>query len=139
MYAYYICVHTHRGALFISLSSLPKPKVYTIVFIICNFMIRKGFSFSLLCLSMIWQLKSSRPSKQQVGFFFPVNQYYRENQRTLKELGHHLCIYLKKNWLNFSKSLFPVHFNPLYPQPSLFLFALESTFWCFSSLSNHYF
>ena len=48
-----------------------------------------------------------------------------------------LCV-TWKNCLNFSKSTFPVCFN-LHPQPSLFLFALESLFQCFSSLENHYF
>ena len=30
-------------------------------------------------------------------------------------------------------------FNVLHPQLSLFLFALESPLWCFSSLANHHF
>ena len=56
----------------------------------------------------------------------------------LKELRYRSCI-LKKNWLNFSKSLFRIRFNLRHPQPSLFLCALESSLWCFSSLENVYF
>ena len=41
-----------------------------------------------------------------------------------------------KNRLKFSKSSFPIRFNLLHPQPSLFFFALESPLWCFSSLAN---
>ena len=48
-------------------------------------------------------------------------------------------VYFEKRWLNFSKSSFPILFNLLHPQPSLFLFALESSLWYFSSLANHYF
>ena len=33
----------------------------------------------------------------------------------------------------------PIRFNLRHPQPSLFLFALESPLRCFSSLANHYF
>ena len=32
-----------------------------------------------------------------------------------------------------------MRFNLRHPQPSLFLFVLESPLWCFSSLANHYF
>ena len=45
----------------------------------------------------------------------------------------------RKNWLNFSKSSFSICFNLLHPQPSLFLFALESPLWYSSSSANHYF
>ena len=48
-----------------------------------------------------------------------------------------LCIL--KNWLNFSKLAFPIHFNLLHPHPSSILFLLELPLWCFSSLANHYF
>ena len=44
----------------------------------------------------------------------------------------------KKNWFIFQI----VISNPcilLHPQPSLFLFVLESYLWCFASLANHYF
>ena len=58
----------------------------------------------------------------------------------LKELRRRSCIKIfKTNWLNFSKSSFSIRFNPLHPQLSLFLFALEWSLWCFSSLANHYF
>ena len=40
---------------------------------------------------------------------------------------------------HFEKSSFPIQFNLLHPQPYTFLFVLESTLWCFSSLANHYF
>ena len=48
-------------------------------------------------------------------------------------------VYFEKKWLYFSKSLFPIRFNLRHPQPSLFLFTLESPLWCFSSLVSHYF
>ena len=46
---------------------------------------------------------------------------------------------IKLKELNFLKSSFPIRFNLPHPQSSLFLFALESQLWCFSSLANHYF
>ena len=53
--------------------------------------------------------------------------------RHIKKLRHHSCIFEKNG------KTFQIRFNLLNPQPSLFLFALESTLWCFSSLANHYF
>ena len=43
-----------------------------------------------------------------------------------------LFVYFENIGLTLKLS-FPVHFNLFHPQPSLFLYALESPLWCFSS------
>ena len=54
---------------------------------------------------------------------------YSHLRLSLKELRHR----------DFSKSSFSVRLNLLHPQPSLFVFALESILCFFSSLANRYF
>ena len=90
-------------------------------------------------LNLVFKYVSGRESQRTWPRFLRTKRsYFNQELLILKELRHQSC-FLKKNWLNFSKSSFPIRLNLLHPQPSLFLIALESTFWCFSSLANHYF
>ena len=54
---------------------------------------------------------------------------------SLKELCHRV---FWEEELNFSKPSFQIRFNLFHPQPSLFLFALESPLCCFSLVSLHF-
>ena len=51
----------------------------------------------------------------------------------LKELHHQLSI------LKLFKIVISNRFDLFHPQPSLFLFVLESPLWCFPSSVDHYF
>ena len=47
--------------------------------------------------------------------------------------------YIEKFSLNFSNSSFVIRVNLLHPLPSLFLYGLSLSLWCFSILLNCYF
>jgi len=47
--------------------------------------------------------------------------------------------HLKKFSLDFSSALYVIRVNHLHPQPSLFLYSLLLSLWCFSILINYYF
>ena len=108
-------------------------------FFLLNFPAMKSVSRSLSCAISgrsglpgvktvsVWLLNKIGPTKIRRL----LDQVYWRSYATVREFW--------KNWLNFWKSSSPIRFNLPHAQPSLFLFALESPIWCFTSLPNHFF